>query len=373
MQPSKLPGVNRVTKRLSDGTTAVYLYHRATGRRLHGEPGSQEFDASWREAERVGRQPAAAPEPTGGAWATLVEAYQRSQEYAALAPKTRQTFDVMARALIARWPWMVIDDLEHRSIRDEIFTLRDEIAATGRLHAADAYLRAACRVLSFAYDRGKIAYNHGHKMKRVAPVGTRRGISFDADQQAAVLAAMDPDFALAFRLALYTGIRVSDLVKLRWADIDAQGWLYVNPSKTRKSTNVEIWLPTFALPPLAAALDAAPRRAPEILTYLSRHVVDPGAVKTWPAHQIKRRWHDLRGRIGLSHLHWHDLRGTCIQALSDAGCTEDEQAAISGHSLGGGRSQLSNYKTVTRQLAERAYRKWAAAMDPDSKVVGFPR
>lgn len=75
----------------------------------------------------------------------------------------------------------------------------------------------------------------------------------------------------------------------------------------------------------------------------------------------------------MSHLHWHDLRGTCIQALSNCGCTEDEQAAISGHSLGGGRSQLANYKTVTRQLAERAYRKWAAAMDPDSKVVAFPR
>lgn len=366
-------GVNKVTKRRSDGSTVVYYYHRATGRRLEGEPGSPEFEASWREAERLGKQPAPAPELKGGAWATLIGSYQNSQEYRALVKATQHNFDVMFRTLIDRWAWMEIADLEHRSIRDEIFTLRDEIAATGRLHSADAHLRAACRVLSFAYDRGKISFNHGYKMKRVAPVGTRRGISFDADQQATALAAMDADFAFAFRLALYTGIRAGDLVKLKWSDLDSQGWLYVNPSKTRKSTNAEIWLPTFALPPLAEALAAAPRRTPEILSYASRHVVDPGTIKTWPTSQLKRRWQDLRGKIGMSHLHWHDLRGTCIQALSDAGCTEDEQAAISGHSLGGGRSQLSNYKTVTKQLAERAYRKWAAAMDPDSKVVAFPR
>lgn len=372
MRPG-ISGVNTVTKRRSDGTTAVYRYHRATGRRLAGDPGSAEFDASWREAERAGKQPAPPPALTGGAWAKLVEAYQKSQEYGSLVATTRHTFDKMARLLIERWGWMEIGDIESRSIRDAMLTLRDEIATTGRLHSADKHLRAACRVLSFAYDRGKISFNHGHRMKHVAPYGTRRGISFDADQQAAALAAMDADFALAFQLALYTGIRVSDLVNLRWADIDPQGWLYINPSKTRKSTNAEIWLPTFALPALADALAKAPHRGPEILTYASRHVVDIGKIKPWHPRQLKRRWEGLRGLIGMSHLHWHDLRGTCIQALSDAGCTEDEQAAISGHSLGGGRSQLGNYKTVTRALAERAYRKWAAAMDPESKVVAFPR
>lgn len=372
MRPGK-SGVNKVTKRLSDGSTAVYYYHRATGQRLDGAPDSPEFEASWRDAERTGKLPAPAPELKGGAWKTLVEAYQRSQEYAALVPTTQHTFDTMARLFIDRWPWMEIGDIDRRTIRDHMLTLRDEIAATGRLHSADKHLRAACRVLSFAYDRGKIAFNHGHRMKHVAPVGSRRGISFDILQQAKALAAMDPDFGLAFQLALYTGVRLGDLVRLKWSDLDPQGWLYVNPSKTRKSTNVEIWLPTFALPPLAEAIGSAQRRAPEILTYISRGVVDPGAVKPWAARQLNRRWEGVRTGLGMSHLHWHDLRGTCIQALSDSGCTEDEQASISGHSLGGGRSQLSNYKTVTRGMAERAYRKWAAAMDPESKVVAFPR
>lgn len=372
MQPGK-SGVNTVTKRRSDGTTAVYRYHRGTGRRLTGEPGTEEFQASWLEAERLGKPVDATPVLKGGAWAELIEAYQNSREYAALVKSSRTDFDRMSRTFIDRWGFMEIGDIERRTIRDHMLRLRDEIAATGRLHAADKHLAAACRVLSFAYDRGKIAYNHGYRMKYIAPSGTRRGISFDADQQATALGVMDADLALVFRLALYTGVRIGDLCRLRWTDLDRQGWLYVNPAKTRKSTNVELWLPTFALPPLAAAIDTAPQRAPEILTYISRADMDRGQVKLWQPHQVKRRWAELRGKIGMSHLHWHDLRGTCIQALSNSGCTEDEQAAISGHSLGGGRSQLANYKTVTRQLAEQAYRKWAAAMEPDSKVVAFPR
>jgi integrase len=319
----------------------------------------------------LGKKTASEPEAKGGAWAELIDAYQRSQEYRNLAATGRQNFDTMARKLIARWDYMIRADLEDRSIRNDLLVLRDEIAATGRLHSADKHLQAACRVLSFAYDRGLLAYDHGRKMKYTAPTGTRRGISFDVSQQAAALAALDPDFANAFRLALYTGLRAGDLCRLKWTDLDPQGWLYARPSKTRRTTDVELWFPTFALPPLAETLSAIPRRGPEILTYVSRSRAEPGVVKTWLRGQLKRRWMAVRESLGMSHLHWHDLRGTCIQALADSGCTEDEQAAISGHSLGSAKNHLVAYKVITRQHSERAYRKWAAAMDPASKIIPF--
>src|SRR4051794_36821574 len=95
VQPTNPPGVNTVTKRRSDGTVAVYRYHRASGRRLDGEPGSVEFDASWRDAERAGKHAPATPAQKGGAWAKLIEAYQKSQEYGSLVATTRHTFDKM--------------------------------------------------------------------------------------------------------------------------------------------------------------------------------------------------------------------------------------------------------------------------------------
>ena len=47
----KFRGVNTVRKRLADGSDRVYYYHRDTGMRFDGEPGSPEFIAVLRRAE----------------------------------------------------------------------------------------------------------------------------------------------------------------------------------------------------------------------------------------------------------------------------------------------------------------------------------
>src|SRR5690606_6209372 len=39
----RIPGINRVTAKLSGGREAVYYYHRATGVKLPGAYGSKEF------------------------------------------------------------------------------------------------------------------------------------------------------------------------------------------------------------------------------------------------------------------------------------------------------------------------------------------
>ena len=49
---AKLSGINTVRKRLADGSVRIYYYHRETGTRLHGKPGSPEFIASYAEAEK---------------------------------------------------------------------------------------------------------------------------------------------------------------------------------------------------------------------------------------------------------------------------------------------------------------------------------
>src|SRR5437588_190464 len=49
----RLEGINTIRKRLADGTVKIYHYHRATGMRLTGEPGSAEFIASYGDAEKT--------------------------------------------------------------------------------------------------------------------------------------------------------------------------------------------------------------------------------------------------------------------------------------------------------------------------------
>jgi hypothetical protein len=48
---AKIPGVNTVRKVLADGSVRTYYYHRDTGTRLEGEPGSSIFVAAYAKAE----------------------------------------------------------------------------------------------------------------------------------------------------------------------------------------------------------------------------------------------------------------------------------------------------------------------------------
>ena len=51
-------------------------------------------------------------------------------------------------------------------------------------------------------------------------------------------------------------------------------------------------------------------------------------------------------------LHWQDLRGTLVSLLAEAGCTDVQIAAITGHSVA--RSQVGGYLNMGRCLAIEA-------------------
>ena len=53
-------------------------------------------------------------------------------------------------------------------------------------------------------------------------------------------------------------------------------------------------------------------------------------------------------------LHYHDLRGTAVTLLSEAGCTPQQIATITGHSLKTVHWILERYLARTRGLAEQA-------------------
>jgi integrase len=53
-------------------------------------------------------------------------------------------------------------------------------------------------------------------------------------------------------------------------------------------------------------------------------------------------------------LHFHDLRGTAVTLLSESGCTPQQIATITGHSLKTVYRILERYLARTRGLAEQA-------------------
>ena len=62
-----------------------------------------------------------------------------------------------------------------------------------------------------------------------------------------------------------------------------------------------------------------------------------------------------REKANADDLHWHDLRGTLVTMLAEAGCSEIQIAAITGHSVI--NSQVSGYLNMGGNLAIEAYKK----------------
>src|SRR3954462_5416693 len=82
----RLKGINRVPKTLADGTRRTYYYAWKGGPRLHGEPGTPEFIASFNEA--CARKVV----PPIGKLLSVLQGYQVSGEFLGRAERTRSDY-----------------------------------------------------------------------------------------------------------------------------------------------------------------------------------------------------------------------------------------------------------------------------------------
>jgi integrase len=144
-------------------------------------------------------------------------------------------------------------------------------------------------------------------------------------------------------LALWTGQRQGDLLRLTWSAYDGRT-IRLKQSKT--GTRVEI--PVGA--PLKAVLNATERLSPIIL------LTTDG--KPWTPDGFRASFAKARDKAGIQDVTFNDLRGTAVTRLAVAGCTEAEIATITGHALRDVRSILdSHYLNRDPSLGESAIRK----------------
>lgn len=364
------PGVNTIIKRNRDGSIrSVYYYHRATGIRLTGTPGTPEYAKSLKAAERAGRAPAVAkPRKHIGVWSEIIDAYQRSLKYKKLAETTRVNYDSTCRDLINKFGWMTKKDVENRRVRSALLELRDDVAGSGRPSMADHYIKVARMLLGFAYDRAMIDYNHAIGIERVGANRPRAHITFSPEIRSRVINEAHPDVAVAFQLAMYTAARLGDLCQLEWSMLGDDGWLVFKPAKTAHTTGVIVQIPVFALEPLDSLIGRLPREGERILLYHG----DRGA-RPWTTANLAYQWEQFRnGPLGRPDLHWHDLRGTAVSEMLKAGCTNAEVASITGHAIGAG-SEIGTYADRSRELALGAFTKWNRALTGKGRVVQLRR
>ena len=306
----RLKGINRVRKTLSDGTVRSYWYAWKGGPPLIGEPGTPEFMASYNEAASRRK---AAPE---GTLLAILNAYQNSSNFADLATRTRADYVRQIKRIEAEFREFPLAALSDRRTRGEFMAWRDRLALTSRRQADYAFAVLAL-TLAWAFDRGLVLTNpceRGGKVyrsKRIESIWT-------ADDEAAFMAKAPKHLRLAFMLALWTGQRQGDLLRLPWSAYDG-----TTIRLKQGKTGARVAIPVGE--PLRVILDATKKRAVTLLT------TEHGTA--WTEGGFRASWRTACKRAGVSSVTFHDLRGTAVTRLAVSGCSEAEIATITGHSL----------------------------------------
>jgi integrase len=332
----RLKGINSVTKRLADGTTRTYWYAWKGGPALQGEPGMPEFIASYNEAcERK-------VVPPRGMLLTILHQYQDSEDFTGLANSTRRSYIALIARIEKRFADFPLAALTDRRSRGIFKEWRDRIAMDSGRRQADYAWTVLARVLSWALDRGLIAANPCERGGRLYR-GTRAEKIWTADNEKMFLECAPAHLHLPLMLALWTGQRQGDLLRLPWSSYDGKN-IRLRQSKTGR----RVVIPVGA--PLKAALDQASKRSTIMLTNIEG--------KPWTSDGFRASWGKACKAAGIVGVTFNDLRGTAVTRLALADCTEAEIATITGHSLRDVRAILDmHYLARDPALGESAIRK----------------
>ena len=332
----RLKGINRITKRLADGTTRTYWYAWKAGPPLRGEPGTPEFVASYNEAA------ASKKAPPRGKLLSVLQQYQASKDFTGLADSTRRSYVALIVRIERAFADFPLAALTDRRTRGIFKAWRDRIATNSGRRQADYAWTVLARVLSWGLDRGLIAANPCERGGRLYR-GSRAEKVWTTADEAAFLAGAPAHLHLPLLLALWTGQRQGDLLRLPWSAYDGKH-IRLRQSKTGKPVVILVGAP------LKAALDAAPRRSPIILTNSDG--------KPWTSDGFRASWGKACKATGVLGVTFHDLRGTAITRLAVVEATEAEIANITGHSLRDVHAILDmHYLARDPALGENAIRK----------------
>jgi integrase len=333
-----LKGINSVRKKLADGTSKTYWYAWKGGPPLRGKPGSPEFHASYNEA--VARKVI----PPQGVLLSVLQGYQASGEFNGLAERTRADYVMQIERIEKEFADFPLSALTDRRTCGIFMTWRDRLATKSRRQADYAWTVLA-RVLSWALKRGLIAANPCERGGRLYR-GSRADKIWTADDEAAFMKTAPKHLHLPLLLALWTGQREGDLLRLPWSAYDGET-IRLRQSKTGARVSIPVGAP------LKAALDATSRQSPIIL------VSTEGT--PWTEDGFRSSFFKARDRAGIVGVTFNDLRGTAVTRLALVGCTEAEIATLTGHSLRDVRSILdAHYLHRDPALGKSAIRKLEA-------------
>ena len=347
----KIKGVNKVKATLADGQKVTYYYHRATGRKLPGPYGSAEFIAALAEAQK------APPDRDAGTLAGLIRDFQQTSLWRKLAESTKAEYRRVLRFWEDKFGKVPTLALASKGFRRDVLKWHSDYAAA-HPREADNRVTVLARVLAWAAKDSDLDRNVLDTFTR-AYEADRSDLIWLPEHVGAFMEHADDEIGLAMMLALHTGQRQADILRMAWSNYDGTQ-IAIRQGKTGQRVTVPC---TQAL---KATLDALPRKGALILTTKTGRAFK----KRW----FSEKWDAAYRAAGLPLekgrpvLHFHDVRGTTVTLLFESGCTVAETASITGHSLRRAQEILDRYLARTAVLARNAIVKLDRRMADRTKT-----
>ena len=174
-----------------------------------------------------------------------------------------------------------------------------------------------------------LAYNPVLNVRRPAP-GVGRNRRLAADEEKRLLAAVDahsnPMLRWIVRIALETGMRSSEITTLRRNQVDLERRI-VRLLETKNTLPRTVPLTADATELFQQALAHPIRPIDTDLIFFG----EPGKDGKRRPYNFNKVWLDIKRSVGCSDFRFHDLRHEAVSRFVEAGLSDQEVSAISGH------------------------------------------
>ncbi len=234
-------------------------------------------------------------------------------------------------------------------------------AARSRPYAANRSLAIVSKLMGFAEQQGFRArgVNPAIGLERFREQKRERFLSME--ELSALGAALSsseakekhaPQALAAIGFLLLTGMRMNEVLKLRWIEVDiGRGMLFLAESKTGQK-------PVILGKPVIELLQGAPRIAESPWIFPSP--IDP----TKPMFDLRKSWATVCGLAGLKGVRLHDLRHTYASMAASSGGSLPMIGRLLGHSQAQTTARYAHLaQDPLRELADTAASEIASALE----------
>lgn len=307
-----MTGLHVVSKRLATGRRwFVYAWRGGPCLLKHDGEDKPVIDRAILDAQYQAKQQTFGRTVEDVDW--LIAAYEASPKYLKTKPSTKKDYRLWLTRISEKFGPTPVVAFEDWRMRGDLIEWRDQWAHQPR--TADKAVVMMVTLLNWGIETGKLERHNCHSIALLHSVDKSEEVWEDRHWTAVEAVEGFPTHVMtALRLARLTGLRLGDLVTLKWSQVfDKQ----ITVERTRKRGGRAV-IPIF--PELRALLNEIGRKDGTVLLN-SRQ-------KAWTASGLETVW-QRRKPEGFDRT-IHDLRGSFVTFLAVKGLTDEQIARVVG-------------------------------------------